>query len=170
MASRHSWSPIPVPFTLDCITLSHVTVLVPRFSQRSYRDGAPAMASYSDACAFWTLWHQISLHISRRNREWSTVLNYVLPWRATIRCPVTTHDAVQFSKVDRVGLEIDIPTWLTGRKMTPQYGTSAVDPRRRARRKELCKASPNGIKYPPTTGVTLWMKSHSCWRDFFRPA
>ena len=77
------------------------------------------MYFYISACNFCTLRHQISPGNYLKIREWSLVLNSVLPLRSAIRCPVTTQEAVQFYKVGRVGLEISIHACLTGRQVTP---------------------------------------------------
>ena len=86
------------------------------------------MASSSVACSFFTFWQQISPRPSRRSRAWSPVLNSVLPWKAAIRCPVTTQGDVQFSKVDIVGLGISSPAYLTGRWVNPRSETPIVPP------------------------------------------
>ena len=66
-----------------------------------------------------------------------------------------THEAVQFSQVDRVEIGISIPTYLIGRRVIPRIGTSEVDPLKRARRKNFYRDACTMQSASPMCIVTL---------------
>ena len=129
------------------------------------------MASSNATYAFSVFWRQISTCPYLRSKSFPPVWNYVLPWRALNRCPMTIHEVIKFSEVDIFLFGSDIRACLIGSHVTPLSKLLAVDPQKRYGKKDFCRASLTRCKTSPTAKVTLciWKKSHSCWRDFCRP-
>ena len=65
-----------------------------------------------------------------------------------------THEDAQFSQEDRVGFEIAIPAYLTGRQVIPGIGNNEVDTLNRSVRKDFSCASLIGQNASPMYRVT----------------
>ena len=124
------------------------------------------MATPNSACALCTFQHLIFPCPSFRSKSRSPAQNYVRPWRAAIKYPVTTHDAVQLSEVERVGVGIERLVYLTGRQETSLSGILLVSLQKRFMRKDIWRVSSMGKNDPPTPGVTTWTNTTAVGRKF----
>ena len=169
-ASLHSWTPSSVPLTVDGCTVSQAPVFVAPHRRRAFKTGGPSSAAVRASSARICPRLLTSVQSSRRQAEWSAVRNSTWPLSAATKCSVITQGAVQFSGAIWEGLGRASPACLTGRWVTPRPGTPYRRPSNNAGTKVSFTASSTGPNDSSTTGVTLFTKSHSCWRDFCSPS
>ena len=167
---RHSCAPSSFPLTVDGCTVSQAPIFVARRSWRACNTRNPSSAAVRASSARrWTLLQTV-VHPSWRQANWSAVRNSTWPRSAATRCPVTTQDAVQFSRSVCEGSGRANHACLTVRRVTPCSGTPSRSPSNNSGLKVYCSAASTSPKASSTPGVTHCTNAHYCWSDFCSPS
>ena len=133
---------------MDGCTVSHASVFVTRRSRRANWNWPPAKVFVRYSSTSRTPQFCTSILTSRRQAQWSAIRNSSWPLRAATRCPVMTHEAVQFSRAVFVGSGRSGPACFTGRRVTLLPGVPSPRPWNRAGMKVSRSACYTGPKAP----------------------
>ena len=110
-ASRHSYAPWSVPFTVDICTVSHAPIFVTCRKRRVTWTAPPPRVSASASYGRRTFRFRASYLPSLTIVTWYAVLISSWPLSAAKRFPVMTQDAVKFSRAVSIRSRRDSPAY-----------------------------------------------------------
>ena len=112
--------------------------------------------------------HRILARMSLRISEWSPAQNSTCICISSTRCPVMTHEFLQFYGVDIFGSGRSRYTCMMVIWMTYCPCMCYTAQWNKAGMKSLCRESSTCLNYPTTPCLAWRTKSHSYCRDFCR--